>query len=106
MSIDREKLLEELDKRRKLHIDDYYSFEVSPTAQIMVAYCLQELDEIVEMVENLSSVHGEWVDNGWNYICSHCNAKFDDDMLWITGDHWIPNYCPSCGADMRGEKND
>lgn len=45
---------------------------------------------------------GKWVDTGdkaeyWSeeYQCSICGAK----------DHWH-NYCPSCGADMRGKENE
>lgn len=44
---------------------------------------------------------GEWIDTGdmeeyWSeeYQCSVCGAK----------DHWH-NFCPNCGADMRGENN-
>lgn len=45
---------------------------------------------------------GKWVDTGdmqeyWaeEYQCSICGAK----------DHWH-NYCPNCGADMRGGKEE
>lgn len=47
--------------------------------------------------------HGNWstVCDGLDmvdyHICSLCGYK--------TFEHY-PNYCPNCGADMRGEQND
>ena len=40
-------------------------------------------------------VRGKWVDEpikGIRYYCSVCQGRFD--YTW--------NYCPNCGADMRG----
>lgn len=42
--------------------------------------------------------HGEWIGN-WDYSCSVC-GKIQPDF--DTNDPW--NYCPNCGADMRGGK--
>ena len=46
--------------------------------------------------------HGEWIklQNSWECRCSLCGAPA---MYHI--DSTPSNYCPSCGADMRG-KND
>ena len=42
---------------------------------------------------------GEWIDYGDNeYICPFC----DYDDIGISE----YNFCPNCGADMRGEEND
>lgn len=46
--------------------------------------------------------HGKWD----GYICSECNVCAD---YFISGDFYFdkkPDYCPNCGADMRGENND
>ena len=41
-------------------------------------------------------VHGEWIDKGEDYMirwtCSNCGRR----------DTHIYNFCPNCGADMRG----
>jgi rubrerythrin len=37
------------------------------------------------------------------YICSECNVCAD---YFISGDFYFdekPNFCPNCGADMRGD---
>lgn len=48
------------------------------------------------------NVHGEWkytTHYGERYrVCTNCNTERKDDLS--TG--W--NFCPNCGADMRGVK--
>lgn len=44
---------------------------------------------------------GEWVDIRWQpYFCSICktDAYFDEEL----GGHQLTNYCPHCGAKMKG----
>ena len=43
-------------------------------------------------------VHGHWEepDDDYGYfICSNCEERSPNDECW--------NYCPFCGADMRGK---
>lgn len=47
--------------------------------------------------------HGKWIwqlaDNGWaDNICSVCGYTINDDIHV----HVDYNFCPNCGADMRG----
>ena len=45
--------------------------------------------------------HGEWIDFDDDYSvydCSVCGERAPNDIKW--------NFCPNCGADMRGENND
>ena len=39
---------------------------------------------------------GHWIDEGTNYLCSECHRG-----CWVNS-----NYCPWCGADMRGKQDD
>lgn len=45
-------------------------------------------------------VHGKWIDKGEDYMirwtCSNCGRR----------DTHIYNFCPDCGADMRGEPDE
>lgn len=48
------------------------------------------------------NIHGHWgrriVDNGFNadWVCSECGHREYTDFIHM-------NFCPNCGADMRGE---
>ena len=60
-----------------------------------VQFVLEKLDEqpTADVVEVM---HGEWIDKGEDYMirwtCSNCGRR----------DTHIYNFCPDCGADMRG----
>lgn len=43
--------------------------------------------------------HGEWIKQGNTLICPICGAKGEEIK-----DDYCFNYCPVCGADMRGEE--
>ena len=47
--------------------------------------------------------HGEWVkDEDGCMICSECG--YPDEINQISGEFMRSNFCPDCGADMRGNK--
>lgn len=65
-----------------------------------------DCEDVVNSIENAPSVevapvvHGRWVEKekytfGIMYDCSLCENRILDN-----GHTW--NYCPNCGADMRG----
>lgn len=47
-------------------------------------------------------VHGKWIRTshrfGYGYMCSECGCVYHRHKGKL-------NYCPNCGADMRGDNN-
>lgn len=44
-------------------------------------------------------IHGEWIDDHGDDVCSVCGFKCDDPYYLGNA-----NYCPECGANMNGGK--
>lgn len=49
---------------------------------------------------------GEWITNkiAFYWVCSACNAEVRSNMDEVYLEPHTLNFCPNCGADMRGEK--
>ena len=59
------------------------------------------LDEVYERIVKITTSHpkaGHWGTSTKNYffVCSECDARIREQY----------NYCPNCGADMRGGKDE
>ena len=51
--------------------------------------------EDMQTADVRENVHGEWIADFFSWICSNCGCTVEDKKpTW--------NYCPNCGADMRG----
>lgn len=61
--------------------------------------------KIETMPDAVSVVHGEWIrnfdGNEWFWYCSNCKTQYYEEDLWMGGNEF-PNYCPNCGARMKG----
>ena len=68
-----------------------------------VQWCLSELQDILA-ADAAPIKHGVWEKSNLNGFvrCSICHDCYIDDN-WLDGKHW--NFCPHCGADLRGEEN-
>lgn len=56
--------------------------------------------------------HGEWDFQGYQlFKCTNCKEIFTQNQLEAMQNHidqeefTFPNFCPNCGADMRGDTN-
>lgn len=70
----------------------------------------READDIptvdaVEVVHGRWELHGNDDDCGCSYFCSNCHKSYDEDWFYVHGQYRHLNYCPNCGADMRGDGN-
>lgn len=61
-----------------------------------------------EMLNMVTEQHGHWIDKPYpNYpaydirYCSECGWNIHKSKLRNSDLNW--NYCPNCGADMRGD---
>ena len=92
-------------------MDEYIDREAAVDAVIGIYYDTPEINLTAEKFEEAINgipaadvaqvVHGRWETNSDrpdSLICSICKCGFD---MWKHDPH---NYCPNCGADMRGEE--
>ena len=70
----------------------------------------QIFDTIIDVQPTADVVErkkGKWIavkiGNGdTRYTCSECGASYECDSR----DAWDFNFCPNCGSEMKGEKNE
>jgi len=79
---------------------------------IEVVYCERAeqrerdaIKHVINGIKQLPSVQperkpGHWIQVGCSQECSECGATYAD----LYPDYDETNYCPNCGADMRGEQ--
>ena len=75
----------------------------------------KSFDYIKKFVAKLPSVtsirpKGHWIKQNDDYYdwyeCSECGYGSDGEMQYSSEYDVRTNYCPNCGADMRGDNND
>lgn len=102
--ISRSALINELYKRiftAEIYNDD---FDGTVIGNLLCLGDVKEVADELPTVEVKHDVHGEWnefdIDYGGiptvGYQCSECGQS----------NGFITDFCPNCGADMRGEKNE
>lgn len=101
--INREDLIERLKKAKKTIP------EVNP---MMMNGCLCGLERAImetisihaaDVVERITAKEVREEDDYWR--CSNCKCSLSATMYFTKDSQLIlhPNYCPNCGADMRGD---
>ena len=86
---------------------------VEPETKLVanVTFNKEQVEELVEkakadILAQIDRPQGEWINHrtimhDGEYYCSNC----DEGAEWLDGgSQFLSNYCPNCGADMRGEE--
>lgn len=49
--------------------------------------------------------HGQWDFQGYQlFKCTNCTKIYTQEQLEDIGENWtFPNFCPNCGANMKGD---
>lgn len=68
----------------------------------------QLMDECFNRGYQKAVRHGKWIRDGIDkWRCSVCGVGNNYAYEWsVRGEKMQDNYCPNCGADMRGEQDD
>ena len=80
-----------------VHCEDWDNFRTSEDGK-----------NLVKRIENEVRPKGEWIDEHKDYlICKNCGKMvykpFIGGFPTERTQHYSPNFCAFCGADMRGE---
>lgn len=63
-------------------------------------------DSIIDLLPSIQPKRGKWIHHpeiGWGetWLCDQCGEKTTSTVMGNPR----ANFCPNCGADMRGEKH-
>lgn len=103
--VDKELFLAELKERHDYIMQDQ---EISKAMKWCEAVCFGRTKDILETLPAADVkyvIHSEWeiteVDHAHGSKCYHCPECGEDDWRYDE-----PNFCPNCGADMRGKSHE
>ena len=77
---------------------------------VLVHHALNVIDELPSAEPERKK--GEWVPNIMDFfgmkatIGMKCSVCGEDALVADGGDEVLSNFCPNCGADMRGEEDE
>ena len=127
--IDADALMERFAEMQRVEPDERgrgYScnFRSSGGEQAAEWYTIEDAVENAPTIDAVPVVHGEWTIDGMNeyelsygcigyeprYRCSRCGITTESYLRTekpiMPEDADFPNYCPNCGAKMKGEENE
>lgn len=99
------------------YIDEILAVQSKQVCVATITLTDEQVKEVIEKAKNavISVIEpepheGHWIGGDGSYICSECGGNPMDfiDTMSISFGAYIEtsmNYCPHCGADMRGMKD-
>ena len=90
------------------YVKDYALNELDSWQNTIVEWIATGIEDAPSVVP--SRAEGEWqITDAYphNVYCSECHKRFAQTHWAVWEDGSLPrNYCPNCGADMRGNDNE
>lgn len=58
--------------------------------------------QIIKAADVKPVVHGEWIEDRTEYVCSACGQRVDGEIVFMIKPNSLPGFCPNpkCGAQM------
>lgn len=71
----------------------------------------EAFEDAIDMVKNLPVVdaapvvHGRWIDDRTDIVCSVCNAAYSYEIMYMNRNFEREDlkFCPNCGTKMDGD---
>lgn len=62
---------------------------------------------VKQMMEHYAPVrHGTWIDKGEYAVCTECDGRSGTQYDGVEPIPLMTQFCPNCGADMRGSNDE
>ena len=92
MTMKREEAIKKLQKQKAEYLEEWVDYSGVAEAYDMAIEALQDRPT------------GVWIDKGGYNECSECGEVAQKVELCDCVYERLTNFCPNCGADMRGEE--
>ena len=76
-----------------------------PNAYHLTNYATLILRE-APTVDAVEVVHGRWIDKGEYAVCTECGGRSGTQYDGVEPIPLMTQFCPNCGADMRGSNDE
>ena len=69
--------------------------------------CRERIDSAPTISPDEARGVGKWIEDAMRIKCSACGTDFNDEVTCCSDCYrWPWNYCPNCGAKMKGVSKD
>ena len=99
--------------KKKIVIDNYFPTMCDVNTGIKEAFVKGFDLGLLKAPKTVNRPKGNWMERlepGDEHIyCDQCKERYKERYYEVNlylGGNDLPNFCPNCGADMRGEEND
>ena len=75
------------------------------TLDAIVKFGIEKAYDLIDTVPTVEASQGEWITE-YDYLkCPFCGMSIDDEVHYLYPKEYGFNYCPNCGAKLKGGSN-